>query len=311
MRSGGLPMIAIRESLHRVEDLPRLSSSRDKWDGIVVEAFNVKGGSEITLPPQPHHMLAMVLGGVTDCVQRRDSKSFHSMVRPGSIMVVPSGVSSYFNCSRDHKTSTTQVPTELMARAAQELGLKSGHGAELLSVFESRDSTIANLIAIFLDEIRRPPHPVQALVIGRCSYALAAQLIRTCDACTRPLPKAEASLSQRQLESVLDYIESNMSASIGLAEIAAVANVSRFHFSRLFKASTGLSPMAYLERSRIERAQSLLKLGSMRLSDIAADAGFADQSHFIRRFRLHTGVTPGQFEREYRMRRPMTSVPVT
>jgi len=197
-----------------------------------------------------------------------------------------------------------------LANAAQELGLRNNAGAELLSVFESRDATIANLISLFLDEIKRPSHPVQALIIGSCSSALAAHLLRTCDASARVLPEAPASLSSRQLEAVLDFIESNMSTSISLAEIAAIAHVSRFHFSRLFRASTGVSPMAYLERSRIERARSLLRTGSMRLSDIAAATGFADQSHFIRRFRLHTGTTPGQYEREHRERRPVTSIPL-
>ena len=302
-------MIAISESLERVEDLPMFASSRDKWDGIVVEAFDVNGGSEITLPPQDYHFIAMVLGGVTDCIQRRDSKSFHSVVRPGSIMIVPAGVASYFNCSRDHKTSRTQVPTELLVSAAQELGLLISDGVEFLSTFELRDATIGNLISIFLEEAQRPPHPAQALIIGSCSYALAAHLIRSSDACPRVLPRGPASLAPRQLQIVLDYIETNMSTSIGLAEIAALANVSRFHFSRLFRASTGFSPMAYLERSRIERAQSFLQMGSMRLSDIAAATGFADQSHFIRRFRQHTGVTPGRYEREYRARRVATSVP--
>jgi AraC family transcriptional regulator len=300
-------MHAIRESLSRVEDLPIRSSSRDKWDGVVVEAYDVKGASEITLPPQDHHFIAMVLRGVTDCAQRRDSKSFQSVVRPGSIMVVPSGVASYFNCSRDHKTSRALIPVDLVVSAASELGLKRRDGPELLSVFESHDATIVNLISILLDEANKPSHPAQAIIAASCCYALAAHLIRTFDTSVQALPKASASLDARRLEAVLDYIESNMSASIGLAEIAAVARVSRFHFARLFRATTGVTPMAYLEQSRIERAKSLLKRGSMRLADIAAATGFADQSHFIRRFRMQTGLTPGRYEREARTHRPLTS----
>ena len=301
-------MIAIRESLQRIEDLPLSSSSRDKWDGIVVQTFDVNGGSEITLAPQRHHLIAMVIGGLTECVQRRGSQSYQSLVRPGSIMIVPSGVASYFNCSRSHRTSSTQLPTELLESAAQELGLGRMASPELLSVFESRDAIIASLITIFLDEVQRPSHPAQALIVGSCSSALAAHVIRTFDVRTPALPKQPASLDRRQLAAVLEYFESNMSVSIGLAEVAAVAHVSRFHFSRLFKASTGSSPMAYLERSRIDRAQSLLRSGSMRLSEVAAATGFADPSHFIRRFRVHTGITPGRYERESRAHRPARSI---
>jgi AraC family transcriptional regulator len=300
-------MIAIRESLQRLEDLPWSSSSRGKWDGIVVQTLNIKAGSEIALAPQPYHLIPMVIGGLTDCVQRRGSQSYRSMVRPGTIMIVPAGVASYFNCSKDHRTSTTQIPTELLEDAAQELGLQRIASPELLSVFESRDTTIASLITICLDELPRPSHPAQALIVGSCSYALAAHLVRTFDSRKPIVSKQPTSLDRHKLEAVLEYIESNMSISIGLAEVAAVANVSRFHFSRLFKASTGLSPMAYVERSRIDRSKALLRAGSLRLAEVAAATGFADQSHFIRRFHLHTGITPGQYERESRAHRPTRS----
>ncbi len=56
--------------------------------------------------------------------------------------------------------------------------------------------------------------------------------------------------------------------------------------------------MAYLERSRIRKAQELLQAGKLSLSDVALAVGFADQSHFIRRFRRHVGVAPSVFARE-------------
>jgi len=109
--------------------------------------------------------------------------------------------------------------------------------------------------------------------------------------------RSPAGLRARTLSDVLAYMNEHMSEPVGLAELANVAHVSRFHFTRLFKTSTGLSPMAYLERSRIRRAQELIVSGEMRLAEIAVAMGFADQSHFTRRFRRHTGRTPGSIAR--------------
>lgn len=241
----------------------------------------------------------MVLSGATDVVQRRDTKHYHSMARSGTVMIVPAGVASYFSTSRNHRTSRTQIPAELLSSAADELGIEGSREPELKSVFETRDPIIAHLIGVFLEELRKPQHPAQLLVAAASSNALAAHLVRSFDARSVTLPKGPASLTARQLNAVLDYLESNIARPIELAEIAAVANVSRFHFTRLFKASTGVSPMAYLERSRIDRAQAMIRSGEMRLSEIALATGFADQSHFTRRFHLHTGVTPGYYDREY------------
>jgi AraC family transcriptional regulator len=94
-----------------------------------------------------------------------------------------------------------------------------------------------------------------------------------------------------------------MGEPIGLGELAAIAHVSRFHFTRLFKRSTGLTPMAYVERSRIRQAQDLLRMAELPLSEVALVVGFADQSHFTRRFHRHVGCTPAAFARAYGIRR--------
>jgi AraC family transcriptional regulator len=102
-------------------------------------------------------------------------------------------------------------------------------------------------------------------------------------------------LPVRTLANVIDFINDHMSEPIGLNELASAAHLSRFHFTKLFKLSTGFSPMAYLEHSRIRRAQELIRMGDLQLAEIAVAMGFADQSHFTRRFRRHVGCTPGCF----------------
>jgi AraC family transcriptional regulator len=87
---------------------------------------------------------------------------------------------------------------------------------------------------------------------------------------------------------------------IALDELSHVARVSRFRFIRLFRASTGLTPMKYLEGCRIEFARKLMRESTISLPEIGLAVGFADQSHFVKRFRRHAGCTPGQYAAQVR-----------
>jgi AraC family transcriptional regulator len=77
--------------------------------------------------------------------------------------------------------------------------------------------------------------------------------------------------------------------------MASEACLSRFHFARAFKASTGQAPHQYVSAERLERAKSLLIQGDRSLLDIALSLNFSSQSNFTRAFRRIVGQTPGQF----------------
>jgi AraC-like DNA-binding protein len=80
-------------------------------------------------------------------------------------------------------------------------------------------------------------------------------------------------------------------------ELARQAGVSRFHFARQFRLSTGKSPMEYLRQVRIERSKSILQTRDTSIAEIAARLGFSDQSHFTRIFGRLVGVPPGSYAR--------------
>lgn len=104
-------------------------------------------------------------------------------------------------------------------------------------------------------------------------------------------------LSAGALKRARTFMEANLGESLTLDDLAGAAGVSRFHFARLFRVSTGSSPMNYLMKQRIARAQLLLLRGDRSVCDIAAALGFCDQSHFSRTFRRMTGRTPREFVR--------------
>lgn len=106
-------------------------------------------------------------------------------------------------------------------------------------------------------------------------------------------------LNPRAMTRVITYIEENLGEDLTLGALASVACISRFHFARMFRLSTGYSPMAYVLRRRVERARLQLVQGYQKLSDLAAELGFCDQSHFTRIFRRMTGYTPREYARRH------------
>jgi AraC-like DNA-binding protein len=83
---------------------------------------------------------------------------------------------------------------------------------------------------------------------------------------------------------------------VSLAELAAVAGLSRFELVRRFRADTGMPPHAFQIDLRIGQARRLLAAGEAP-AGVAATCGFADQAHFTRTFRRAVGVTPARFAR--------------
>jgi AraC-like DNA-binding protein/extradiol dioxygenase family protein len=111
---------------------------------------------------------------------------------------------------------------------------------------------------------------------------------------------AQEGLDRRRLSRVLDYIQAHLESDLTVDQLAGIACLSRFHFARAFKASTGQSPHRYVSAKRLERAKALLIRGDRSLIDIALTLSFSCQANFTRAFRRATGRTPGQYRRSFR-----------
>ena len=80
--------------------------------------------------------------------------------------------------------------------------------------------------------------------------------------------------------------------------LAAVAQMSSYDCSRLFKQSTGLSPHHYLLHQRMERAKHLLSDSRRKIAEVSDALGFPHQSHFTTTFHTLVGMTPGAYRRQ-------------
>jgi AraC family transcriptional regulator len=106
----------------------------------------------------------------------------------------------------------------------------------------------------------------------------------------------QGGLSRRKLATIVDYIMANLNGSPTVEQMAALVQLSAYHFTRQFKAATGLPPHQFVITRRVEMAQRLLReRRGIGLADVAIRAGFSDQSQFSFHFKRILGLTPGQF----------------
>jgi AraC family transcriptional regulator len=107
-------------------------------------------------------------------------------------------------------------------------------------------------------------------------------------------------LSPTALRRALERLKSNDDADVSLAALASDAGLSRFHFCRAFKESTGLSPHAWLRQRRIEQAMTMLRDSDASVVSVATALGYASQTAFAAAFRKLTGETPSNWRRRAR-----------
>lgn len=96
----------------------------------------------------------------------------------------------------------------------------------------------------------------------------------------------------------VNFIHTNFERDISLADIAGFVFLSPSYFTRAFKEETGMSPINYLLKVRIDRAKELLVDTGLKISDIALSVGFSNQQRFNEMFKKHTHVTPLQYRKK-------------
>ena len=109
---------------------------------------------------------------------------------------------------------------------------------------------------------------------------------------TRPSPgRGRGSVS----DLCLGFVHDNYARSYSISELATLAQVSASYLFRVFKRRTGLTPVRYRNRIRIDEAKRLLRRGALGLEEVARRTGFDDTRYFGRVFKKETGLSPREF----------------
>jgi AraC-like DNA-binding protein len=109
---------------------------------------------------------------------------------------------------------------------------------------------------------------------------------------TRSRPASELLTALRRARDVADR---DFAEPLTLAEMARAANLSKFHFARMFAATYGETPRSYLTRRRIERAKDLLRAANLTVTEICLLVGFESLGSFSTRFRELVGCSPSAY----------------
>lgn len=140
-------------------------------------------------------------------------------------------------------------------------------------------------------------HPFTGNAPIDCGYFVMARLEHGA-----PSFCATGGLCPRRERIAKQLILANLGESLAIADLAQACALSRSHFSRAFKCTTGLSPQEWIRQQRIQRAKELITGTSLSLTQISLECGFCDQAHFCHMFTRSEGVNPMTW-RNHQLRR--------
>lgn len=145
------------------------------------------------------------------------------------------------------------------------------------------------------------PNPERAsrLFIDHLTLAIAAHVLQTYGGMRSGSTERRGGLAPWQERRAKDLLNAHLDGDLSVAFLAQECGLSKGHFARAFRQTTGQSPHQWLMKRRVEMATALLGDGTRSLLDIAHACGFADQSHFTRVYTRFTGTTPGASRRRH------------
>lgn len=276
-----------------VSQTPTLSSANGPWKGFFLELHSIPS-TEVEDVFFLNHVIGVHLGDPVQLEWKLDGCPRTQTMRAGEANLLPSNLPFSVRCEGRSDFLMISLEPKFLACAAHEIG--SQNRLELTPQIGLADPLIHGLALALKVEVEAGGSngPLYAETLAT---TLAVHLARKYSGPTLRCRENSRGLAKYQLRRAIDFIHDHLSEDISLKAIAAAVGISPFHFSRLFKRSTGTSPHQYLLQCRTERAKQLLLQSSESIADVAVRLGFCDQSHMTTHFKRAYGVTPKAFLR--------------
>ena len=277
------------------------SSAGRHWRGLSAE-LRVHAAGEVPLFIHSFTEICVHLRGATVVTRQANDLRQHFASYPGTIALCPAGVREDFIQVFNDIEEVLHIylsPNPFAALAARTSRDFSADTLRFDSGFQ--DPLIEHIAGGILGELRCETS-CGDLLVETLADSLTVRLLNNYSSLSVDPFRASrrpGELDSRRLQRVIEYIHANLTKEITVEELASVACLSRFHFSRMFKAATGQSPSRFIGQRRLELAKLLLAKGRS-IADVAHDCGFSSESNFVRSFRRVTGLTPGQHRNRVR-----------
>lgn len=254
------------------------------------------GALHDTLAPLDTHVILTFYGRESrDIVWRTDGRRIASRTRPGAISLIPEGHDGRWDIDGSLEVSHVYLPDGRLQAAAAEL--TGGRRVDLLGRVAFEDPACARLLEMLSVETDLA-QPSSRLFVEQAIDLLCTQLIRGHSSYRALLPEPpRRGLADWQVKKVTAYMREHLDEEIGLAELAALVSLSRFHFATAFRLATGRSPHDWLVHERISRARVLLFDPDRPVTDVAFAVGYQTPSSFAAAFRKVSGMTPTEYRR--------------
>ena len=215
---------------------------------------------------------------------------FAKLLHRNHITFVPGTHRTELEFPASHSVLVMFVPAIYMRRVLADIGATA-----ITPMHNERHDRLAQLIFMLESEIRFPGFASDLMIDGLLR-AITTILVRHDGG--KPTANIDRiHLSPARLAKVIELVEKRLDSEICLSDMARVAELSPFHFSRVFKLATGETPYQFVGSRRLDRARRMLTEGSMPLAELALCCGFASQSHFTAAFTKAMGMPPGRYRR--------------
>jgi AraC family transcriptional regulator len=247
--------------------------------------------------PMSDHVI-MAYNGTVQHAERRSGRSVaKGTFRPGAVIIIPEGSSSRWDIPKPVDVVQLYLPTTTLERVARETNTATV--VDLLERTGHPDPVTSRLLLSAADGLEGNS-ALDTLFRHQLIDLLATRLLAAHTASPTTFEPTMGGLSPKVLLRAIERLRSDSDADVSLAALASDAGLSRSHFCRAFKESTGLSPHAWLRQYRLEQAMNMLRDTDTSIVSVAAELGYASQTAFAAAFRRLTGETPSDWRRGVR-----------
>lgn len=215
----------------------------------------------------------------------------------GALTLVPAGAAYAWSTEGAIEYAHFYISPGRLRRGVEAIFDREGRGVTLIERLGERDELLAGLFQAMLAENDKAAG--DPLYLDVLAEAFLGRLLSEHSTLGAVSARSSYALAPRRLAEVVDHIEANLAGDLKLADLADVARLSRYHFSRAFSRATGLAPHAFVVARRIEAAKTLLRTSELPVEMIAQRCGFRGGPHFATSFRRATGRRPSDYRRSW------------